>query len=536
MRTTTALTAALAVHASTALAATSSITFKTVKGQIYADDQPFYIKGVNWFGFETIESVVQGLWPSATTIEAALDLLQSYDVNALRLPLALDSIISNPEVDNDQTAGTPALAGKTYLEVLDYFIYECRKRNILVVLDNHRMEASEPDFPDVAEPKKIIPALEKLAERYCSNPATWNVLGIDIKNEPKGKATWGSGDESTDWNLAAATIGNAVLDKCKRFLIFVEGVQTNIKGETVEWGQAGGSLQGTKKNPVKLKNMERLVYSPHLISPGVDYKSPWWLASDFPSNMVKIWDSYFGFVPEKTGNPVVIGAWGAKMEGKNEKWATEVASYLAKNKLGSFYWAFNPQSADTGGLVKDDWRTAIEERFELLADLPTTDVSKLLNKYGKCKDGCKGYGQCVDGQCECYAGWTGPQCDVCTPGDTTACNNGGTCQDDSTCLCDADTNGKYCAGESCDNISCGNPDYAGCVNGACVCTYECIGSDCTPCATNSSALAAAKNNETILCGSCPVPVQDTKDAGNSVFAASTVALSIMAVALFVLVF
>ncbi|KAJ0391824.1 hypothetical protein P43SY_011304 [Pythium insidiosum] len=214
------------------------LDFKSAKGALYADGKRFYIKGVNWFGFETIESVVQGLWPFGTTAGEAFDLLKNYDVNALRLPLALDSILKDQEVDRDQTAGTPSLAGKSYLEVLDYVIGEARARNILVLLVNHRMEAAEPDFPDVAEPKKIIPALKVLAERYCNNAAGWNVIGVDLKNEPKGTATWGTGDASTDWDLQAAEIGNAVLDKCKRWLIFVEGVQTNMAGVTVEWGQA----------------------------------------------------------------------------------------------------------------------------------------------------------------------------------------------------------------------------------------------------------------------------------------------------------
>uniref|UniRef100_K3W879 Glycoside hydrolase family 5 domain-containing protein n=1 Tax=Globisporangium ultimum (strain ATCC 200006 / CBS 805.95 / DAOM BR144) TaxID=431595 RepID=K3W879_GLOUD len=218
--------AALVASADVSLAAnttsttsSSFINFRSVNGKLLADGETFYIKGINWFGFETIEGAVQGLWPSATTIETALDTLVENDFNAVRLPLALDSVINDPDVSNDQTAGTAALAGKTYLEVLDYFVNEARKRNILVLLDSHRIEAAEPDFPDVAEPTKITPALEKLATRYCNNPATWNVFGIDIKNEPKGTATWGSGDEATDWRLAAATIGNAVLakqaDHCK---------------------------------------------------------------------------------------------------------------------------------------------------------------------------------------------------------------------------------------------------------------------------------------------------------------------------------
>lgn len=473
---------------------------------------------------------MQGIWPYATTIETALDLFKDNGFNAVRLPLAMDSVINDPNVNNDQTAGTPSLAGKTYLEVLDTFVNEARKRNILVLFDSHRIEASEPDFPDVAEPTKIIPALEKLATRYCTNPATWNVFGIDIKNEPKGIATWGSGDESTDWRLAAATIGNAVLAKCERLLIFVEGVQTNIKGSTLAWGQAGGSLQGAKAYPIKLTNMERLVYSPHVISPGVDYESPWWVDSSFPNNMPDLWDSYFGSVPTDTGNAVVVGAWGAKMTGNDKKWATTLSTYLSDNSIGSFYWAFNPQSADTGGFVKDDWKTPIDERVELLSSLPNTTLDTLLAKYSKCSGTCTGNGKCTAGLCVCYAGWTGPQCEICTPGDKTACGDAGTCQDDSTCACDAGVDGKYCDGGDCDNVNCGTNKNAGCVSGSCVCSYGCVGNSCTHCAADDAALASSgSTGATILCDTCPaLQVQSGAAAFYSVATVHVVATSLLA--------
>lgn len=464
---------------------------------------------------ETIEGVVQGIWPYGTTFEKALDMLKEKGFNAIRLPLAMDSVLNDPEVKNDQTAGMPTLAGKTYLEVLDVFVNEARKRNILVLLDNHRIEAAEPDFPDVAEPAKITPALEKLATRYCNNPSTWNVFGFDIKNEPKGTATWGSGVESTDWRLAAAKIGNAVLAKCARMLIFVEGVQNNIKGSTLAWGQAGGSLQGAKDYPVALKNMERLVYSPHVISPGVDFKSPWWVASSFPSNMPALWDAYFGFVPEATGNAVVVGAWGAKMAGNDKKWATTLSTYLSDNGIGSFYWAFNPQSADTGGFVMDDWNTPIIERVELLTSLPTSSLDKILKKYTVCSGTCTGNGKCTEGVCECYAGWTGPQCEICTAGDKNACGSAGTCQADSTCLCDEGVKGKFCDGGECDDVDCGSSKYAGCVDGECVCNFGCVGSKCTQCAANNTVNAGA----TILCDACPAP---TSAAGTAFSAVATV--------------
>ncbi|KAF1315254.1 Cellulase-9, endo-1,4-beta-glucanase, partial [Globisporangium splendens] len=500
--------AALVASADVSLAAnttstTSStfINFRSVNGKLLADGETFYIKGINWFGFETIEGVVQGLWPSATTIETALDTLVENDFNAVRLPLALDSVINDPDVSNDQTAGTTALAGKTYLEVLDYFVNEARKRNILVLLDSHRIEAAEPDFPDVAEPAKITPALEKLATRYCNNPATWNVFGIDIKNEPKGTATWGSGDEATDWRLAAATIGNAVLAKCARMLIFVEGVQTNIKGSTVSWGQAGGSLQGAKDYPVKLKNMERLVYSPHVISPGVDFKSPWWTASTFPKNMIAIWDEYFGSVPTDTGNAVVVGAWGAKMTGNDLKWANTLATYLSDNSIGSFYWAFNPQSADTGGFVMDDWRTPVEERVELLEPLPSTPLDNILKKYAECATTCAGNGNC---------------CEICTAGDREACGNDGICQEDSTCLCDAGVNGKYCGGADCGSVNCGDSKNAGCVDG------------------DSAELSSGSSGATILCDTCPALVVASHAAALVAVATMNIFVSAL-VALFVFV-
>ncbi|KAG6618450.1 Glycoside hydrolase [Phytophthora cinnamomi] len=393
---------------------------------------------------ETIELVVQGLWPSAISIGNAMDLFTTYDINVLQLLLAMDSVMDDPTVKSTQTGGSPSLAGKP-----------------------HRIEASEPDFLDIAVSDDITPALQKLATRYCEDPGAWNVFAIDIKNEPKGTATWGKGDEDTDWNLQAATIGNAVIKMCPRLLVFVEGVQTNIKGVSLEWGQAGGSLHGAKNYPVKLSNMVRLVYGPHLMSPGVDYKAPWWSNSNFPDNM-----------------------------------PSTLASYRRKLSIGSFYWASNLQPADTGGFVKGDWVTAIDERVALLESLPTTSVEDIVAIYAKCTKTCAGNGGCEGGKCVCYTGWSGPQCEICSEGDTGACNDMRTCLGNSTCACDDDADGKYCAGTDCDEVDCGDGSNAGCFNDEWTCRYYCIGNSCTACAANESALADASNGATILCDAC----------------------------------
>ncbi|KAH7460128.1 Endoglucanase, partial [Phytophthora ramorum] len=358
-----------------------------------ADNETFHIKGINWFGGETIELVVQGLWPSATTIGDAMDLFASYDMNALRLPLAMDSVIDDPKVKSTQTGGSPSLAGKTYLEVLDVIVREARKRNILIMFDSHRIEASEANFPDIAVPVT--------SPRRC-------------RSSRRGRQ---------DRQRRAEQVPEAAH--------FVEGVQTNIKGASLEWGQAGGSLQGAKDYPVKLSNMERLVYSPHLISPD-----------------------------NRPGG----GRWvlGAQMKDKNKKWADAVSAYLEDKSIGSFYWAFNPQSADTGGFVDNDWVTPLDERVALLETLPATNVEDIVAIYAKCTKTCLGNGGCEGGKCICYSGWSGPQCEICSAGDTGACNDMGTCLGNSTCACDDDADGRYCAGTECDEIECGDTDNAGC--------------------------------------------------------------------------
>jgi len=50
-------------------------------------------------------------------------------------------------------------------------------------------------------------------------------MGIDLKNEPHGAATWGMNSPSTDWNSAAERAGAAVLKANPNILIFVEGVE-----------------------------------------------------------------------------------------------------------------------------------------------------------------------------------------------------------------------------------------------------------------------------------------------------------------------
>ncbi|OQR92639.1 hypothetical protein ACHHYP_20131 [Achlya hypogyna] len=101
-------------------------------------------------------------------------------------------------------------------------------------------------------------------------------------------------------------------------------------------------------------------------------------------------------------------------------------------------------------------------------------------------------GTCVDGQCVCKKGWTGPQCTLCT---TNAACGGGTCNPGSgQCSCPTNTTTTYqkianvCYGlgttsgakSSCSGVVCGPKGI--CMAGSCVCSHGCAGTVCKACA------------------------------------------------------
>jgi hypothetical protein len=57
--------------------------------------------------------------------------------------------------------------------------------------------------------------------RYSSQ---WNWLGWDAKNEPHGKATWGSGDPSTDFARMVEDFFPGLMRRYPGKLLFVEGI------------------------------------------------------------------------------------------------------------------------------------------------------------------------------------------------------------------------------------------------------------------------------------------------------------------------
>ena len=105
-------------------------------------------------------------------------------------------------------------------------------------------------------------------------------------------------------------------------------------------------------------------------------------APDFPQNMPKLWEKRFAYLAVDNIAPVVIGEMGGFYQqssaqdpsARDKAWQDWAIPYMASAGIGVFYFALNPGSVDTGGLLKDDWQTPEDAKLALLRQLPTTDV------------------------------------------------------------------------------------------------------------------------------------------------------------------
>lgn len=327
----------------------------------------FLLKGINWFGFETETFCPHGLW--STSMDYLLNFLQREKFNAIRVPISVDFALN---MDKKKPIGIDFsknhdLIGKTGGQVLDTFISKCKKRGILVMPSMHRMEPTGgiPElWYDAKYPEhRIIEAWKHVVSRYKNEPT---FFAVDLKNEPHGPATWGSGNNKTDWRLASERMGNAVLKINPKLLIFVEGIAHTKHAEPSWWG---GVVDDIQRYPVRLSVPNKLVYSPHVYGPDVFPIAPF-SKPEFPKNMRAIWDREWGYIRKQKIAPIVIGEWGGRNEPrtKDRVWHDTIKKYFVESgfSCATFYWSLNPNSGDTRGILADDWLTPIRHKLDAL--------------------------------------------------------------------------------------------------------------------------------------------------------------------------
>lgn len=358
---------------------TSSGFLRTSGNQIVnAQNQPVRLSGVNWFGLETPNFAPHGLWTRG--YKSMMDQMKQLGFNVIRLPYSNQLFDAGSIPNSIDFSKNPDLAGLNGLQLIDKIVDYAGTIGLRIILDHHRSTAGNsaqesglwytPAYPET----RWINDWVMLANRYKGNPT---VVGADLHNEPHGPASWGTGSTTTDWRLAAERAGNAVLAANPDWLIVVEGVETAKSGST--WW--GGNLSSAGDFPVRLNTPGRLVYSPHEYPASV-YNQSWFGAPDYPNNLPAIWDKNWGYLFRQGIAPLLIGEMGSKLATTSDvQWANKLVNYLkgdldgnGSNDLATgqqgvswTWWSWNPNSGDTGGILKDDWNAVNQNKLDLLA-------------------------------------------------------------------------------------------------------------------------------------------------------------------------
>jgi hypothetical protein len=85
--------------------------------------------------------------------------------------------------------------------------------------------------------------------------------------------------------------------------------------------------------------------------------------------MKDAWYDYWLYIQEEGIAPIFVGEWGGFMEGDNLKWMEYFRQLIAEKHLHHTFWCFNANSGDTGGLVKDDFKTWDEEKYNFVKEV-----------------------------------------------------------------------------------------------------------------------------------------------------------------------
>jgi len=352
----------------------------TRDGALYANGERIRLKGANWFGSEAYNGPPNGL--QHHTADFYLDFLASHRFNALRLLFNHEQVLKDEIVDAPE--GAAFLFQTRYVDMFRAIARKAAARGMLVMIGCHRVRADAwpgkglwyDDALGYPE-SRVKQSWSRVAAALCGE---WNVVLADLANEPHA-SSWGKG-LAVDWNLGAARLGDHVLDACPRWAVAVEGVGYDPgapggddPGAGFWWGE---NLVGVHVAPVKLQRPNKLVYSPHVYGPSV-YMQKYFLERSFPGNMPAVWQQHFAFAQRETGVPIVIGEIGGRYTDRDRQWQDWALTYAAEQGFSLFYFALNPDSEDTGGLLKAGWELPEEgdaeaDKLAALAKLPSTDI------------------------------------------------------------------------------------------------------------------------------------------------------------------
>ncbi|MBA2727273.1 MAG: cellulase family glycosylhydrolase [Parachlamydiaceae bacterium] len=389
------------------------------------------LKGVNWFGFNNQSTMVDGLWsgsgPLASDFATVVYRMQLLGFNAVRLPFsfkdlynlsprnyvtscqipsltAIQNSVTNPSVPVDPNNIIPPMiapptrvAGQCndyfpndttlnrFLWVVNFFA----KNGFYVLIDNHLRE----DQTALEDRQLWVQRWKDLVTKISQDPISKKMLMIDILNEPdQFGIRWESGQTPGLKDLYLSVM-DVVYPINPQALFFIEGTGQGSIG--ANWGD-GFATDPTLISANGLSNpksffdtlltkpyLNQVVISPHVYPPSVTGAGQNFTGAGLYNRLT----NSFGYLTQPgycSGScktfPVAIGEFGSRFTEPNDVQSLEdIAKYLNNSGAGAdgkhraiknwFYWSWNANSGDTGGIVEDNWLNIIWKKIDYLATI-----------------------------------------------------------------------------------------------------------------------------------------------------------------------
>eukprot|EP00890_Picochlorum_soloecismus_P002423 jgi/Picsp_1/3181/NSC_06021-R1_cellulase len=389
---------------------------------IDADGNEVELKGVNWFGFNNGQTMFDGLWGGpnlATDFATVVWRMKLLGFNAVRVPFSFKDfkkpprsfLVQNcgpPTPDEVAASVTPAgtkpprpapplpnpptyedntcngyLPNDSVLERFKYVVKFLADNGFYVLIDNHLRE----DQTALEDKDLWVQEWVDLLQDLMADPVIKDKLMVDILNEPDNYGV--SWETMTDLYVSAM---DAIENEVGDVLYFVEG--TEQPALFVNWGD-GFSTERIEElglgDPRPFFNTilekpyrDRVVLSPHVYPSSVTFSRNnvtgdglfYRLTTSFGS---KTKDGYCNGDDCKQF-PIAIGEFGSKFQEEEDIiMMNDFAEYLNNEGKANdgqhdaipnwFYWSWNANSGDTGGLVTDNWVTVEWNKINYLRQL-----------------------------------------------------------------------------------------------------------------------------------------------------------------------
>ena len=378
------------------------------------------LRGFNYFGFNNGQTMTDGLWSSDpltgdfATVAWRQKLL---GFNAVRLPFSFNDLrlpprdfrYSNCEMPSPQRVAAsvtppgsspmgnppqlkyaPKSANSVCNEYLpmtstrDRFLWVVQfyaRNGFYVLIDNHLLE----DQTALEDPDLWVQEWVSLLKDLMALPKVKDRLMVDLLNEPD---IYGVGwDKLKDLYISAM---DAIEKEVGDVLYFVEG--TNQLPLLVNWGD-GFSVERIKElglgdprpffDELLTKTYkDRVVLSPHVYPPSVTFQKQnatgeglrYRMSTSFGSKTKK---GYCISDKKCKKFPIALGEFGSKFEEEVDLLTMNgISNYFSNIGQGNdgkhnpipnwFYWSWNANSGDTGGIVQGNWKDVEWEKISFL--------------------------------------------------------------------------------------------------------------------------------------------------------------------------